>query len=643
MAPSRPIPEWTIVDFIHRGYWWKNRGILLLNLCLILPLLTAFVNGLDSSLVNGLQILPDWQNYFDHPHGRTLGLINSAQNIGGLAALPLTPLASDRLGRRVALFLGSTIMLGGVALQYAANSVKLFMAARIVIGFGLAFCTNSAPLLLIELAYPTQRGKITSIYNSSWYAGSMLSAWVCYGAFDKAPGQWTWRVPTLVQGVVPLLQVCLVWFIPESPRFLVAKGYEGKASKILAKYHANAGDEHDPLVVFELAQIRHAIRMEEEATRITSWLTLFSTPGNRKRMRLIVAIAIFSQWSGNGLVSYYINLVLEGVGIRSTETKAAINGGLQVFNMCVAFTAAMLVDWVGRRTLFIVSTAGMLVCFTSWTTTTALFNIFQSTVAAKATIPLIFIFYFFYDMAYTPMLVAYTLEILPYKIRARGFAVMNLTVFLTTAFNQFVNPWALDAIGWRYYIVYCGWLMLELIFVLVYVVETKGKTLEETALIFDGEEQQRDLAAFGEEAATHTMTMQAVATLQRLASKPPSIHDQDSITDESTDKSCERMVKSRLSDEIRTVARSRPALDEDALSYHNSDPPLYSYEADQHRHPFSYHGDARSDSEINLDSALGYYARRASFAESYERQMYSLDGHGRALSPNDSDFKFSAV
>ena len=61
------------------------------------------------------------------------------------------------------------------------------------------------------------------------------------------------------------------------------------------------------------------------------------------------------------------------------------------------------------------------------------------------------------------------------------------------------------------------------------------------------------------------MTMQAVATLQRLASKPPSIHDHDSTTDEGTDKSCERMVKSRLSDEIHTVARSRPALDEDAL------------------------------------------------------------------------------
>ena len=88
-----------------------------------------------------------------------------------------------------------------------------------------------------------------------------------------------------------------------------------------------------------------------------------------------------------------------------------------------------------------------------------------------ATIPFIFIFYFFYDIAYTPMLVAYTLEILPFNIRAKGFAVMvntsindsvpaenahsvdhqqNLAVSLTLAFNQFVNPWALDALGWKY-------------------------------------------------------------------------------------------------------------------------------------------------------------------------------------------------
>ncbi|KAL0061933.1 hypothetical protein AAF712_011217, partial [Marasmius tenuissimus] len=433
-------------------------------------------------------------------------LINSAQNIGGFIGLPMTPYASDILGRRAALFLGSVIMLAGVAVQITASTVKIFIAARVIIGFGLTFCTNAAPLLLIELSYPTQRGKITALYNSSWYFGSVLVAWVCYGSFLHMGGDWSWRTPTLLQATIPTAQVLLIWFIPESPRYLVSKGLEGKASRILAKYHANGGGEHDPLVVFELAQIRHAIRMEQEISQDTSFKSLFTTPGNRKRMRIIIAIACFSQWSGNGLVSYYINLVLEGVGITRTETKAAINGGLQVFNLVVAYTASLLVDWVGRRPLFIISNTGMLISFGLWTVTEALFNELKKTAAAKATIPLIFIYYLFYDLAYSPMLVAYTLEILPYRIRAKGFAVMNLTVFLTVAFNQFVNPWALEAIGWWYYIVYCGWLILELVFVLTFIVETKGRTLEETAALFDGEQPQEDLANMGGAAATMSMT-----------------------------------------------------------------------------------------------------------------------------------------
>ncbi|KAJ7475863.1 general substrate transporter [Mycena latifolia] len=518
MAP-RTLPDWTVVDFIHTGPWWTNRGILWLNICLILPLLTSSANGLDSSLINGLQILPDWQEYFHYPHGRILGVINSAQSIGGLVGLPFTPYASDMLGRRAALFLGSLIMLAGVALQISAWTVTVLICARILIGFGLTFCLNAAPLLLIELAYPTQRGKITSLYNSNWYLGSIISAWICFGSsYTTVSGDnWSWRAPTLVQAAIPLLQVCLIWFIPESPRFLVSKGLESKAAKVLSRYHANGATEPHPLVQFELAQIRHALRLQEEIDRGTSYWSLFTTPGNRKRMRIIIAIAIFSQWSGNGLVSYYINLVLEGVGISATRTKAAINAGLQVFNLVVAVGASFLVDYMGRRTLFIISNSGMLFSFILWSTSEAIFNQMHKTAAAKATIPIIFIFYFFYDLAYTPMLVAYTLEILPYKIRAKGFAVMNLTVFLTSAFNQFVNPWAIGAIGWFYYLVYLGWLAIELVFIYFYIVETKGRTLEETAILFDGEERRDDLAQMGGEAAT-THLSRAIALQDRTYS-----------------------------------------------------------------------------------------------------------------------------
>ncbi|KAI0684104.1 general substrate transporter [Cytidiella melzeri] len=525
-----PVPEWTVVDFIHRGPWWHNRGITLLNISLLLPLLTAPINGFDSSLVNGLQILPAWQQYFNHPDGKTLGLISAAQVIGSIVALPFTPYISDNLGRRPTLFVGAIIMLTGAVLQTVARNIGTFIGARGLIGFGLTFGLNAAPLLITELAYPTQRGKFTSMYNSSWYIGSIVSAWTCFGAFNGAKdSSWSWRVPTAVQLFAPFFQVLLIWFVPESPRFLVAKGREGEAARVLARFHANGADERDPLIMFEMAQIRHALNMERQAARDTRWTTLFSTPGNRKRMRIIIALAIFSQWSGNGLVSYYINLILEGVGITSTNTKAAINGGLQVWNLIAAMTGAMLIDKLGRRTLFIISNVGMLFDFALWTITTALFNELHIAAAAKATLAFVFLFYFFYDVAYTPMLVAYTLEILPFNIRAKGFAVMNFVVSLTLAFNQFVNPWALDALGWRYYLVYCGWLIIELVFIVTNIVETRGRTLEETAALFDGEQPPQDLVHRGGEAAT--MTMGRATAIERRMSEEKSrpVGDRDFI------------------------------------------------------------------------------------------------------------------
>ena len=100
---------------------------------------------------------------------------------------------------------------------------------------------------------------------------------------------------------------------------------------------------------------------------------------------------------------------------------------------------------------------------------------------------------------------AYTVEILPFALRAKGFNIFNFTISLALIFNQYVNPIALSHLGWRYYvslyfslslysadhlidmqIVYACWLLFELGFLYLYVIETKGRTLEETAALFDG-------------------------------------------------------------------------------------------------------------------------------------------------------------
>lgn len=135
------------------------------------------------------------------------------------------------------------------------------------------------------------------MYNSIWYFGSLVAAWACYGANQQRTGTlWSWKIPTIVQAGPSVLQMVAVWFIPESPRWLISRGRMDEAKRVLAKYHSTSGSVYDPLVAFEVTQIQHALRMEKEISKSTSYLTLFRTPGNRRRMRIIIALAVFSQW-----------------------------------------------------------------------------------------------------------------------------------------------------------------------------------------------------------------------------------------------------------------------------------------------------------------------------------------------------------
>jgi MFS family permease len=144
--------------------------------------------------------------------------------------------------------------------------------------------------------------------------------------------------------------------------------------------------------------------------------------------------------------------VFKTIGITDSTTQLLINGILQIWNLAWAITAASLVERIGRRVLFISSCAGMLLFFTLQTVCSARYAITQSDSAAHAVIAFIFLFYASYDIAFTPLIVSYTLEILPYPIRAKGFTVFSFVISLALIFNQYVNPVALRRIGWKYYV-----------------------------------------------------------------------------------------------------------------------------------------------------------------------------------------------
>jgi hypothetical protein len=193
-----------------------------------------------------------------------------------------------------------------------------------------------------------------------------------------------------------VLQVALILFAPESPRWLVAKGRDAQALKTLAYYHAD-GNEQDPLVQYEYEEIKAAIEFDRTVAANVGYKSLFTTIGNRKRMRIIVALAFFSQWSGNGLVSYYLNRVFDTIGITDPTIQLLINGILQIWNLFWACGAALLVDRAGRRLLFLSSCIGMLVFFTLQTVCSAQFAKTDADAAAHAVIAFIFLFYAAYE------------------------------------------------------------------------------------------------------------------------------------------------------------------------------------------------------------------------------------------------------
>lgn len=126
-------------------------------------------------------------------------------------------------------------------------------------------------------------------------------------------------------------------------------------------------------------------------------------------MIIIVAIAFFSQWSGNGLVSYYLKQVLISIGITDATIQLLINGILAIWNLFWAVLASFLVERVGRRLLFLTSCIGMLLAFTFQTICTARYNINGSQDAGHAVIAFIFLFYASYEYVINSTLLSSTL------------------------------------------------------------------------------------------------------------------------------------------------------------------------------------------------------------------------------------------
>ncbi|KAK2013517.1 lactose permease [Colletotrichum eremochloae] len=436
--------------------WYLTLHLLKLNFLLLVPLFSSASAGYDD--------------------GAILGLMNAVYPLGKVVALFVVTYVGDRWGRKLSLLIGLVTCIEFAVLQGLAQDLLSFVTARALLGFFTTFISQPSPIIVTELAYPTQRGK---------YFGSIFAAWCTFGTF-KIVSTWSWRIPSLLQGAIPAFQLLGLYFLPESPRWLMRHGHTDEARKVFAEYHAG-GDLNDPLVEFEMREVELTLGEEVETMSQSSWLELVRTPANRRRTLIAVILGFFSQWNGVAVVSYYLTLVLNTIGITEVKDQTLINGLLQIFNWVIStLLGAPMVDRLGRRLLFLMSTAGMLASYIAWTGLTSHFVASRDEGTGRAVVAFIFIFYFFYDIAWTPLLQSYPVEIFPYTLRGRGLSITYVSAFTGLIIGNQVNPIAMKAISWKYYIVFCC--VLGVLFGLIWFLfpETKGHTLEEIREVFEG-------------------------------------------------------------------------------------------------------------------------------------------------------------
>jgi sugar porter (SP) family MFS transporter len=482
----------TALDNVGAPSPW-GRGHLQLYMACGLIYLCSTMNGYDGSLMGSLNVIPEYQQYYGlgDKGSTSTGLVFSIFQIGQMAGA-LFVWICDWKGRKITIAVTSFLICASAVFTAVAPTLSSFIGARFLISFFSTINTVAAPMLLVEIAPPLYRATVAGIFNTLWYIGSILASFAMYGANIHLSGNIKWRLPLWLQILCPGI-VCLgSWLLPESPRWQVAQGRIEEARAFIIKHHAN-GDADHPIVNIEMQEIQDSLI---EVQGRSQWAcfdlrSLYKSRNRRYRLMLVIAMSWFGQFSGNNVSSYYLPLMVENVGITSTNMVLLLNAFYALSGWIAATIGARLHDVVGRRKMLMGSCLGMSIALAIVAATAAEYERSGSTPSSSASIAFIFIFGVVFAIGFTPMQPIYPAEVLANDMRANGMMVYMIASGVASFVNTFAAPVAMKNIRYWFYVFFVFWDLFEFTFIYFFFVETKGRTLEELNAVFEAKNPRK--------------------------------------------------------------------------------------------------------------------------------------------------------
>jgi MFS transporter, SP family, galactose:H+ symporter len=391
------------------------------------------------------------------------GFMTAAVPLGALFGASIAGPITDRFGRRRVLMAAAALFAIGALIAAGMTATWILVAARLVLGFAIGLAAVTAPLYIAESAPLAIRGALVSTYQLAITVGILAS----YLTGLAITGEGMWRVMFALGAVPGLLFLIGLMFLPESPRWLVLRGFLDKAGASLQRLRgANA------LVEKELDEIARTARAE--AGQKAGYATLLEPT---VRPALIVGVGLFflQQLSGINAVIYYAPEIFNHAGFDSAETQVLATTGVGAVNFLTTILAMYLIDKIGRRPVLVLGFIG-----TAATMLTIAFAVINpSVVPAWVVIVALLLYIASFAISLGPLPHVMMSEIFPLRVRGPGMSAASISNWGFNFVVVFAFPLMLAGIGlaatFTIFAVIC---FAGILFTLARVPETTGHSLE---------------------------------------------------------------------------------------------------------------------------------------------------------------------
>ena len=416
-----------------------------------------------------------------HVGNAVLGFAAASALMGAAAGAVFAGRFADRIGRLAMMKLSATLFFICGLGAGLASSIWMFVIFHTVGGIGIGFGSVAAPAYIAEISPPRFRGRLGSLQQLAIVCGifgSLALTWLPFHLAGSSSGRlWlglaAWRWTYLSEVIPALVYFALIFTIPESPRYLVARQQISQARRVLSKL---LGDRDVELTINRIAD---SLQQEKPP----SWRDLRKPTGGLYSIVWVgLGLAIFQQFVGINVIFYYSDVLWEAVGFgeESSFTIALVTTGV---NVVITLVAIALIDRVGRRPLLLAGSAGMALMLATMTvvfTNASVVNGRPDLDVASGVIALVAadLFVVAFGISWGPVLWVLLGEMFPNRIRSAALGLASGVQWMANWTIIVTFPALRHALGLAYgFYAICA--VLSLLFVWRWVRETNGVSLED--------------------------------------------------------------------------------------------------------------------------------------------------------------------